>query len=250
MLSTWHILRLYNEQGAGYTMENFSDATEITMRAYQAIASGYGKQGNHLPNESFVTFWKEHLQRFVALLQASPAYQSDPSLPVLDAGCGTGRDSISLARMGLNVIAADLSPTMLAEARQRLHDQPGVERITFRCMDMHALELADASCAGVLASASFLHIPKRENLTVLNELVRVLAPGGPLLLLVKESDGGADERYDLHEATGTQRFYARYRGGELWDLLEQAHLRVLEMTTTIDYRFPNLPRWLCAQAVR
>jgi SAM-dependent methyltransferase len=42
---------------------------------------------------------------------------------VLDAGCGTGRVAIELARRGLDVIGVDLDPAMLAEARAKA---PGI----------------------------------------------------------------------------------------------------------------------------
>lgn len=38
---------------------------------------------------------------------------------VLDAGCGTGRVAIELARRGVDVVGVDLDPSMLATARQR-----------------------------------------------------------------------------------------------------------------------------------
>src|SRR5438067_97247 len=113
-------------------------------------------------------------------------------------------------------------------------------------MDMRSLYLSAASCAGILASASFLHIPKQENLAVLQEFHRVLVADGPLLLLVKECDDGAAERYEAHAQTGHTRFFARYRGSELWELLEQAGFMVIEITTDRDKRFTNLQRWLGA----
>jgi len=113
-------------------------------------------------------------------------------------------------------------------------------------MDMRNLTLPDASCAGIWASASFLHIPKRENLTVLQELVRVLIPGGPIMLLVKECDSGDAERFELHEESGTMRFFARYRGSELWALCEQAGLQVLQLVAAVDSRFTDGRRWLGA----
>lgn len=231
-------------------MEDFSEATSVTMAAYQQIAGKYGLSGGHITANELASFWREHMQRFVEVVQASPAYRSDPSLPIMDVGCGPGKDALAFARRGLSVLAVDLSEAMLVEARQRTQSQPGAERVTFRQMDMRALDLPAASCAGLWVSASLLHIPKRENLAVLSEFARVLVPGGPIQLLVKEHDGGEDERYDLHEETGTQRFYARYKGSELWDLLERANLRVLEINTTVDTRFSNLPRWLCALALR
>lgn len=38
---------------------------------------------------------------------------------VLDAGCGTGRVAIELARRGVDVVGVDLDPPMLAEARRK-----------------------------------------------------------------------------------------------------------------------------------
>lgn len=230
--------------------DDFSNATAITMRAYQQIASSYGLQSNHQTQSNQPDFWREQLQHFTEVIRANPGYQANSALTVADIGCGPGRESLYLARKGFSVLGADLSEAMLAEARQRTQHAPEAQRITFRQMDMRHLDIPDASCAGLLASASFLHIPKHENLAVLQELRRVLIPGGPLLLLVKEHDGGADERYDLHEETGQLRFYARYHGGELWNLLEQANLRVLAIQTAIDERFANLPRWLAALTVK
>ena len=224
-------------------MQDDNDPTLITMDTYSHIASLYA-QAHSVATRS--EFWREHFQRFVDAVQSSSIYKADPSLPILDVGCGPGRDSLLLAQMSFNVIASDLSEAMLTEARKRCQNQPSAERITFRCMDMRTLNLPDASCAGLWVSASFLHIPKRENLAVLKELVRVLAPTGPLMLLVKESDSSEDERYEAHPETGKLRFFARYRGGELWTLLEQADLKVLEITTTVDSRFTDGRRWLAA----
>ena len=222
-------------------MQNDNDPAMITMDAYSHIASRYAHVHSVATRSEF---WREHLQRFADVVRSSSIYKANPSLPILDVGCGPGRDSLLLAQMGFNVIASDLSEAMLAEARKRCQNQPAVERITFRCMDMRALNLPDTSCAGLWASASFLHIPKRENLVVLKEFIRVLAPTAPLMLLVKESDSGEDERYEADQESGTSRFFARYRGGELWTLLEQAGLKVLEITTTIDTRFTDGRRWL------
>ena len=228
-------------------MPDFDDATHITMSAYQHIASFYAEH-HKFPDLS--VFWRERLQRFANELRASPAYQADPTLPVLDIGCGTGRDSLFLAQPGFEVLAADLSEAMLEEACKRCAGQPGAEHVTFRKMDMRALELPDASCAGLWVSASFLHIPKSENLAVLKELNRVLATGGPMMILVKECDSGAAERYEIHKPSGQVRFFARYRGSELWSLLEQAGLAVIELTTSIDTRFADRQRWLAALATK
>jgi ubiquinone/menaquinone biosynthesis C-methylase UbiE len=229
-------------------MPDFHDATPITMQAYAHIAHDYTQR--HTQAVGISSFWHDCLQSFSAFVLANPAYQRNPALPVVDIGCGPGRDSLWLAHYGFEVLATDLSDAMLAEARERCLGQPEAEHITFRRMDMRSLELADAACAGLWSSASFLHIPKQENMHVLREFMRVLVPGGALMVIAKESDGGADERYDAHVPSGQVRFFARYHGAELWALLEQAGFTVQEMGTTIDTRFENPPRWLGALATK
>ncbi len=198
-------------------------ATSITMQAYARIADSYAQRHTDTPRP---TFWDEIHERFVLLLQHCPAWQDNHELPVLDAGCGPARDALLFAQLGLRVLAVDLSAAMLEQARLHLAKRLEATRITLHQMDMRHLELADASCAAVWVSASFLHIPKQENRAVLHELTRVLTPQGPLALLVKADDGQALERYDPDPVYGTLRFFARYRGGELWDLLEGVGLHV------------------------
>ena len=41
------------------------------------------------------------------------------SRTVLDAACGVGRDALELARLGFDVVGVDLSPDMIAVARQQ-----------------------------------------------------------------------------------------------------------------------------------
>jgi 2-polyprenyl-3-methyl-5-hydroxy-6-metoxy-1,4-benzoquinol methylase len=46
---------------------------------------------------------------------------------VLDAGCGTGRVAIELARHGIDVVGVDVDASMIAEARRRAPDQEWIE---------------------------------------------------------------------------------------------------------------------------
>ncbi|MEO8973374.1 MAG: class I SAM-dependent methyltransferase [Ktedonobacteraceae bacterium] len=228
-------------------MNDFNDATPITMNAYQHIAGQYAET-----HSAFVVplFWRERMQRFADAVRNSPACQQNPTLPIVDIGCGPGRDALLLAQMGFDILATDLSEAMLDEARKRTHEQPEAERISFRRMDMRHLKFADASCAGLWVSASFLHIPKRENQTVLQEFARVLPTGGPITLLVKEQDAGEVERYEVQQKTGTTRFFARHNGAELWTLLEQTGFQVWEITAARDSRFTDEARWLGALAIK
>lgn len=229
-------------------MQDFDDPIAITHHAYERIATIYAAQ--HATAVGGPTLWQVCMQRFAEVVRGNAAYQAQPELPIVDVGCGPGRDALQLAQMDFQVTATDLADAMLDEARQHCQGQPGAERITFRRMDMRSLDFTDASCAGLWVSASFLHIPKRENQQVLREFRRVLVTSGALTLLVKECDEGSDERYEVHQPSGEQRFFARYRGSELWELLEQAGFLMLEMRTARDKRFANLQRWLGVIALK
>lgn len=55
---------------------------------------------------------------------------------VLDAGCGPGMLALELAARGARVTAVDLSPTLVALARERAAGRPGAERIAWHVGDM------------------------------------------------------------------------------------------------------------------
>jgi ubiquinone/menaquinone biosynthesis C-methylase UbiE len=63
----------------------------------------------------------EHLRRFV-----------DPGDRVLDVGAGPGRFTLELARMGCDVVVADLSPGQLEDNRRRLVEAGLEERVVER----------------------------------------------------------------------------------------------------------------------
>ncbi|MGH3647599.1 MAG: class I SAM-dependent methyltransferase [Micromonosporaceae bacterium] len=102
--------------------------------------------------------------------------------PVADVGCGPGRVTILLDRLGLDAFGIDLSPRMVALARQTY---PGLR---FEVGSMLALELSDASLGGLLAYYSIIHIPWERRPEVFTEFRRVLAPGGVLMLVFQVGD--------------------------------------------------------------
>lgn len=55
---------------------------------------------------------------------------------LLDAGCGTGALAVEAARRGAEVVAVDLSPTLVDLARERAPGNLGAGRVDFRVGDM------------------------------------------------------------------------------------------------------------------
>ena len=90
---------------------------------------------------------------------------------VLDAGGGTGWVSLVLRAVGATPLLLDLSADMLASAPR------SVPRVR---ADLTALPLADASVDGVHAAYAIQNVARWR--TAVRELVRVLRPGGALLV--------------------------------------------------------------------
>jgi ubiquinone/menaquinone biosynthesis C-methylase UbiE len=111
---------------------------------------------------------------------------------VADIGCGPGRITIQLAKLGLQVRGIDLSPQMVDVARREHPD------LRFDVGSMTALDLADSSLGGVVAWYSIIHLPPAELPGVFAEFFRVLEPGGQLLLAFQ----AGDERRHLSHGYG------------------------------------------------
>jgi magnesium-protoporphyrin O-methyltransferase len=106
---------------------------------------------------------------------------------VLDAGCGTGAFALEAARRGAEVVAVDLSPTLVDLARERIdtHDFSG--SIHFDVGDMRHLDLGDFD--HVVAMDSLIHYAPDDGLrtlcslaaTVRGSILFTFAPRTPLL---------------------------------------------------------------------
>ncbi|WP_439106991.1 magnesium protoporphyrin IX methyltransferase [Congregibacter sp.] len=87
---------------------------------------------------------------------------------VLDAGCGTGAVAVELATRGAQVLAVDLSATLIDIARERLPSDIGEGHIDFEVGDMAAL--ATGEFDHVLAMDSLIHYDVADGIEVLNSL--------------------------------------------------------------------------------
>jgi ubiquinone/menaquinone biosynthesis C-methylase UbiE len=93
-----------------------------------------------------------------------------------DLGCGPGHVARFVRDTGANVFGMDLSPQMIAQARELSPD------IDFREGNMLALDLEDGSLAGITAFYAIVNIPRESLALAFAEMHRVLKPGGLLLL--------------------------------------------------------------------
>ena len=103
----------------------------------------------------------------------------------LDAGCGGGRNTIAMGKLGAaQAHGIDIGAAGIADARERAS---GLENVRFQQASIEAIPYPEATfdvvwCAGVL-----MHVGNDEK--ALDELARVLKPGGLLYMLVYATGG-------------------------------------------------------------
>jgi len=131
-----------------------------------------------------------------ALLQRLGVGPADRAATVLDLGCGSGFQSIALARLGFRVIAIDVSQRLLAELRRRANGL-SVGTIAGDICDVASLvsdEVELAVCMGDTLS----HLESVADLTrVFEGVAQRLVRGGRLVLTFRDLSG---ELRDLDRA--------------------------------------------------
>lgn len=168
------------------------DTVETVIRSYNRCASAYEAH-----SEVIATVGRRLLKR-LELLAVNPAV-------VLDLGCGAGRLLPDL-RSRFNkssVIGLDASSAMLGQARQQVGRWRNKARLI--CADAHQLPFEDASVDLIVSN---LLLPWCQNHhRVLQEIHRVLHPGGALLFTAAGPDTLIEYRSLWASETDQQRSY-------------------------------------------
>jgi superfamily II DNA or RNA helicase/SAM-dependent methyltransferase/SOS-response transcriptional repressor LexA len=149
---------------------------------------------------------------------------------ILDAGCGSGRDSKAFLDQGFRVNAFDASPELALLATE-LTGQQVAER-SFAQVD-------EIACYdGIWACASLLHLPEQEVSSALQQLWRALKPDGLLYVSFKT---GESERND----NGRQFTDATQTRLQHW-LAGLLDIESVDFWTTQDQRPNRTESWLNA----
>lgn len=128
---------------------------------------------------------------------------------ILDAGCGSGRDSAAFQAAGYRVTAIDASPEMVRNARLR-----GVPAKNKSFQDIDEVGVYD----GIWACASLLHVPRIEIVGVLLRLKRALRCQGILYVTLKYGTG--------ESLAPDGRFFSYYTPQDFSEALRAAGLKL------------------------
>ena len=118
--------------------------------------------------------------------------------PLLELMCGTGRVLLPLAEAGHTITGVDISPAMLAIARQRVAEAGLAGRATLLEGDVRDMPLpAKEFALAFVAINSFMHLEAvRDQLACLSNVRRALTPRGLLVLDLFNPDPAAILRED------------------------------------------------------
>mgnify|MGYP000641173120 CR=1 FL=1 len=179
------------------------NAVDDTIRVYDSIAEEWHAMYGRL------SFMRDFADIFIENLKGKK---------VLDLGCGPGRDAKYLSEKGFSVVGVDLCERFLEMARL---NAPKAE---FRKMDLRNISFPESSFDGVWAAASILHIPKKEAISAIKEMAKILKQGGVIYISLLKGRG---EKYTELEF-GNGRFFAYYEKEEIERLLAENGFEIIE----------------------
>ena len=93
---------------------------------------------------------------------------------LVDVGAGPGRDTVEFRDRGFGVIGVDLAPANVGLMRAQ-----GLDGVAG---SLYALPFPDGSFDALWTMSTFVHVPHDRFDEAMTELLRVVAPGGPLAI--------------------------------------------------------------------
>jgi ArsR family transcriptional regulator len=170
-----------------------STAAEHDARRTQSVLAERSTRSQQFFSTSAGQWDRMRLELFGRRADTALLGLLDESWKVADLGSGTGAIAQSIAPFVSQVIAVDESNAMLSAARKRLN---GIENIDIRNGRLESLPLADGEVDVALLFLVLHYAP--DPVRVITEAVRVLKPGGRLLVL----DMMPHDRQDLRQTMG------------------------------------------------
>lgn len=132
--------------------------------------------------------------------RASKTFKDRNYERILDLGCGTGKHSIFLARIGFSVYATDLSSTGVEIARQKAKSLS--LDICFEQHDMKTIPYMDDFFDAVICTWTIYHGTLDDIRRTISEVFRVLKPNGMFITdFLSISDSTYGRGYEIERNT-------------------------------------------------
>jgi SAM-dependent methyltransferase len=148
-----------------------------------------------------------------------------PGTDVLELGCGAGLPMTVALADGRSVTGVDISATQLELARRN------VPAATFLHADMTALDFPTATFDAVVAFYSLTHVPRLEQVELIERIADWLRPGGLFLATM----GADDEPGDVEsEWLGVDMYFSHFGARANRRLVERAGFEILRADVAIE----------------
>jgi SAM-dependent methyltransferase len=192
---------------------------------------------------------QDQASTLVELLHADTFFP--PGSRVLEAGCGVGAQTVTLARNspGAHITSIDISASSLAQARKKI-EEAGFTSVTFQQGDIFDLAFAPESFDHVFVCFVLEHLARP--VAALNCLKELLKSGGTITVI--EGDHGSAYFYPddeaAHRAIQCQVELQKKAGGnanigrELYPLLNAAGFSAISVSPRMVYVDPSRPRFV------
>lgn len=164
------------------------------------------------------------------LEQIHTAIKPTRLMNLLDLGCGPGIVTAALAPEVREVVAYDLTPEMLDQARKRCQEA-GLKNVRFELGKAEDLPFEKETFDGIVTRLTIHHFPDPRR--VMDEAVRVTRRNGKIVVADVVSSEN-DEEAGLHNALETLRDPTHVRmfsSSQMLELVKSAGLRITSTVT-------------------
>lgn len=181
--------------------------------------------------------------------------QCKPAGRALDLGAGAGRDTLELARAGLDVLAVDRSQRGLELISHRAQQAGVAQRVTTQASDVRELQLPPDTFVFISATTVLDHIPMAAAQTLWQQIVAGLQADGAMYIEVHTTDdpgsasgAGAGRAAPVSETA--VHVVNHFPPNQLLQMaIETPGLRVLRYEERAEWDYTHGPEHLHAKAI-